>query len=54
MIESIHEETDFCFNFKEIPNADFVKRFREKYANEFLKLQSLVNDDSDGDDHKGP
>lgn len=28
LIECIHENTDFCFSYQEIPNADFVKRFR--------------------------
>lgn len=28
LIECIHENTDFCLSFKEIPNPDFVKRFR--------------------------
>ena len=27
-IECIYEETDFCLNYKEIPNPDFEKRFR--------------------------
>jgi hypothetical protein len=28
LIECIYEETDFCLNYKEIPNPDFEKRFR--------------------------
>ena len=43
LIESIHEETDFCLNFKMIPSQDFVKRFRQQYSNEFLKMETLQN-----------
>lgn len=46
LIECIHEGTDFCFSFKEIPNPDFIKRFRSQYENEFNKLQSLAKFDS--------
>jgi hypothetical protein len=38
LIECIHEGTDFCFSYKDIPNPDFVKRFRTQYENEFVKL----------------
>jgi hypothetical protein len=48
LIECVHEKTDFCLSFKEIPNPDFEKRFRQQYANEFLKLESL-QDLSDSD-----
>lgn len=51
LIESIHEETDFCLSFKAIPNPDFVSRFKKQYANEFLKLQTLRDlDKSDSDE----
>lgn len=43
LIECINENTDFCLSFKEIPNADFVKRFRNKYENEFVKIETLKN-----------
>jgi hypothetical protein len=29
LIECIHDKIDFCFSFKEIPNPDFVPRFRQ-------------------------
>jgi hypothetical protein len=29
LIECVHEGTDFCLSFKEIPNPDFEKRFRQ-------------------------
>jgi hypothetical protein len=38
LIECIHEGTDFCFSFKEIPNPEFVKRFRSQFEKEFEKL----------------
>lgn len=38
LIECIHEATDFCLSFKEVPNPDFEPRFRQKYESEFLKL----------------
>ena len=41
LIECIHEGTDFCLSFKQIPNPQFVRRFKQQYANEFLKLQTL-------------
>ena len=50
LIECIHEGTDFCLNFKEIPNPDFEKRFRQQYENEFLKFNSLSRMDKDGGD----
>jgi hypothetical protein len=55
LIECVHEKTDFCLSFKEIPNPDFEGRFRQQYANEFLKMESLeqMSDDAgngaDGD-----
>ncbi len=54
LIECLHENTDFCLNFKEIPNPDFVPRFRTKYEKEFEKLKNLqgknheMSDDQDG------
>jgi len=57
LIECIHESTDFCLNFKEIPNPDFVTRFRSQYEREFEKLANLQslngknhNDSDDGMD----
>jgi len=57
LIECIFEGTDFCLSFKEVPNPDFVPRFRQKYDSEFLKLQALNDLDkkhnatlSDGED----
>ena len=41
LIECIYENTDFCLSFKEIPNPDFVKRFRTQYEKEFEKLKVL-------------
>jgi hypothetical protein len=46
LIECIHEGTDFCLSFKEVPNPDFEPRFRQKYESEFLKLQTLSSIDS--------
>lgn len=43
LIESIHEGIDYCLGFKEIPSPEFLKRFKAKYANEFLKLEALKN-----------
>ena len=41
LIDCIHEGTDYCLSFKEIPNPDFIKRFRQQYENEFIKLETL-------------
>jgi hypothetical protein len=41
LIECIHENTDFCLSFKEVPNPDFVQRFRVRYEKEFEKLRNL-------------
>jgi hypothetical protein len=41
LIESIYEKTDFCLSFKKIPNPEFIKRFKQQYANEFLKMETL-------------
>lgn len=41
LIECIHEKVDFCLSFKEIPNQDFVRRFKQQYENEFLKLEAF-------------
>ena len=46
LIECIHEGTDFCLSFKEVPNPDFEPRFRQKFESEFLKLQTLSSMDS--------
>ena len=46
LIECIHEGTDFCLSFKEVPNPDFETRFRQKFESEFLKLQTLASIDS--------
>lgn len=43
LIECIHEGNDFCFSFKDIPNPDFERRFRQQYEAEFLKLKTLSN-----------
>lgn len=43
LIECVHEGTDFCLNFKEIPNPDFISRFRTQYEREFEKLANLQN-----------
>jgi len=58
LIECVHEGTDFCLSFKEIPNPDFESRFRQKYESEFFKLQTLSKLDgknadsgSDGEDN---
>lgn len=50
LIESIYEKTDFCLSFSEIPNAEFVQRFRQQYANEFSKLEVL--DEIDEEDQE--
>lgn len=49
LIECIHEETDFCLAFREIPNPDFIRRFKQQYQTEFLKLETLQYL-SDGDE----
>jgi len=41
LIECIQDNTDFCFSFKECPNPDFVKRFKSKFENEFIKMDTL-------------
>ena len=41
LIECIHENTDFCLSEKDIPNPDFVKRFRVQDEKEFEKLKNL-------------
>ena len=41
LIECIHESTDFCLSFREIPNAEFVPRFRQQYEKEFEKLANF-------------
>ncbi len=46
LIECVHEGTDFCLSFKEIPNPDFEKRFRQQYEQEFFKLETLSKPDS--------
>jgi hypothetical protein len=38
LVESIHEGTDYCLGFKEIPNKTFVKRFRHQFEAEFERL----------------
>ena len=38
LIECIFFKTDFCLSFKEIPNEEFVERFREKYVDQFQAL----------------
>lgn len=43
LIECVHEGTDFCFSFKEIPNPDFVRRFKTQFASEFIKMETLQN-----------
>ena len=60
LIECIHENTDFCLSFKEIPNPDFVPRFRQQYEKEFEKLVNLskldsknLHDDLNSDDDMG-
>ena len=47
LIECIHEGTDFCFAFKKIPNPEFVKRFKQQYENDFIKLSALKNLEDD-------
>ena len=46
LIECVHEGTDFCLSFKEIPNPDFEKRFRQQYEQEFFKLETLSKADN--------
>ena len=43
MIECIHDNTDFCLSFKEVPNPDFLTRFRTKYETEFIKIETIKN-----------
>jgi hypothetical protein len=48
LIESIHEKTDFCLSFRQIPNPEFLKMFTKKYENELARLDALKNlDDED-------
>ena len=42
----MHEGTDFCLSFPQIPNPDFERRFRTQYANDFLKLETLSNNEN--------
>lgn len=53
LIESIHTNADFCLSFKDIPNPNFVEKFKKQYENEFLKLQALSRLDRDGGDMEG-
>jgi hypothetical protein len=41
LVECIHEGTDFCLSFKEIPNPGFVHRFKQQYEQDFLNLQAF-------------
>ncbi|CDW79166.1 UNKNOWN [Stylonychia lemnae] len=43
LIECVYEKVDFCFNFKEIPNPDFIPRFQQQFQNEFMKIEALEN-----------
>ncbi len=56
LIECIHEGTDFCLSFKDIPNAEFVRRFRQQYENEFNRLRALsgLNGGNDNSDDEEP
>lgn len=47
LIDCVHEKTDFCLSFKRIPNDDFIQRFRQKFASDFIKLEALKDIDSD-------
>ena len=38
LIECIFFKTDFCLSYKQIPNEDFVERFKEKFADQFQAL----------------
>jgi hypothetical protein len=41
LIECIQDNVDFCFNFKEIPNPEFLPRFKARYEAEFIKMEAL-------------
>jgi hypothetical protein len=41
LIECLHENTDFCFNFKEIPNTEFAPRFRNRFHKELEMLEKM-------------
>ena len=47
LIECLHEGTDFCLSFKQIPNQQFVDRFKQQYAQEFVKLTTLEQLDNE-------
>ena len=46
LIECVHEGTDFCLSFKDIPNPDFVRRFKQQYEQEFFRLETLSKPDN--------
>jgi len=51
LVEMIHYCVDFCFSFAEIPNKEFVERFRNQYIMEFDRLEALGEDDDALDRH---
>lgn len=48
LIECVHEGIDFCLSFKNIPNPDFIPRFRQKFSSDFKRLEAL-NDNLEED-----
>lgn len=49
LIQSIFEKTAYSLSLKEIPNEQFLERFKAKYQSDFLKLELLKKDElSDG------
>eukprot|EP00347_Sterkiella_histriomuscorum_P011097 403373765 len=48
LIECIHEKTDYCLSFKEIPNPNFIPRFKQQFENEFMKLEAFDEMSEDG------
>lgn len=50
LIESIIDETPFSHSMKEIPNEDFIPRFRQQFESEFTRIEAIKNKGVDSEE----
>lgn len=41
LAKAIHQNIDFSFSIKRIPSQEFINKFKLKYEQEFLRLETL-------------
>jgi len=45
LLECISQDVPFCFSVHEIPNQEFLNRFKQKYQSELFSFQTAKHDD---------